>query len=191
MENKDGTFVLPGDLLGVSEEFIPGYGAFEEEGSVYSSITGIAHLDFKGKKAYVDPLTDVPPIPENGDLVICEVTGIRDKIAMVEIIALKKNPQRAMAASPKARIYISQTSKRYVKDLSREFQTGDLIRAKVANAEKKPLELSTVDENLGVVKAYCSECNHPLEKKNKKLECPHCGNKEYRKTASDYRKEVF
>ncbi|HDN81268.1 MAG: exosome complex RNA-binding protein Csl4 [Methanomicrobia archaeon] len=191
MTKKNGEFVLPGDLLGVSEEFIPGYGAYEDGGKVYSSIAGIAKLDFEKKKAFVDPLTDVPPVPKEGDIVLCEVTGIREKIAMVEIIALKKNSQRALAASPMARIYISQTSRRYVTDISREFQTGDLVRAKVANVKRTPIELSTIEENLGVIKAYCSKCKHPLEKKDNKLECPNCGNTEFRKIASDYRKGVF
>lgn len=192
MKVKDSNFVLPGDLLGVSEEFIPGYGAYEEGGKVYSSLAGIAHLDFEGKRAYVDPLTDVPPFPKEGDTVICQVTGMRDKIAMVEIIALKKNPERSMAVSPMARIYISQTSKRYVKDLSREFRVGDLVRAKVVNGEKSPIELSTVEDGLGVIKGYCSRCNHALEKKSKSaLKCPHCENVESRKIASDYREGVF
>jgi exosome complex component CSL4 len=192
MKVKNGNFVLPGDLLGVSEEFIPGYGAYEEGGKVYSSIAGTAHLDFEGKKAYVDPHTDVPPIPKEGDIVICQVTGMRDKIAMVEILTIKKNPQRSLAVSPMARIYISQTSKRYVKDLNREFQTGDLVRARVGKGDRTPIELSTVGENLGVIKAYCSRCNHPLEKKSSKsLKCPNCDNVESRKIAADYRESVF
>ncbi len=191
MAKKNEDFVLPGDLLGVSEEFIPGYGAYEEGDKVYSSIAGIVHLDFEGKKAFVDPLTKVPPVPKEGDIAICEVTGIKEKIVMIEIIALKKNPQRALAASPMARIYISQTSRRYVTDISREFKIGDLVRAKVVNTKRTSIELSTVEENLGVIKAYCSKCKHPLEKKNNKLECPSCGNIEFRKTSSDYRKGAF
>ncbi|MEA1994014.1 MAG: exosome complex RNA-binding protein Csl4 [Euryarchaeota archaeon] len=191
MTDKNGNFVLPGDILGVSEEFIPRYGAHEENGKVYSSIAGTAHLNFERKKAYVDPLTNVPPVPERGDIALCEVTRMRDKIAMVEILGLKKNPLREMAASSRARIYISQTSKRYVKDLFNEFRVGDLVRAKIVKTED-PLELSTVEENLGVVKAYCSRCNHALEKKkNNMLECPNCGKRESRKVASDYRKGVF
>lgn len=50
MTKKNGEFVLPGDLLGVSEEFIPGYGAYEDGGKVYSSIAGIAKLDFEKRK---------------------------------------------------------------------------------------------------------------------------------------------
>lgn len=191
MARKNGDFVLPGDILGVSEEFIPGYGVYEEKGKVYSSITGIANLDFERKRAFVEPLTDIPPIPKLGDIVICEVTGIKEKMAMVEIIALKKNPRRALAVSPMARIYISQTSRKYVTDISHEFKEGDLVRAKVVNVKKTPIELSTVGENFGVIRAYCSKCKTPLEKKNNKLECPRCGNVELRKTASDYRKGVF
>ena len=37
---QSGDVVLPGDRLGVIEEFIPGLGTFEDEGIIFATING-------------------------------------------------------------------------------------------------------------------------------------------------------
>jgi exosome complex component CSL4 len=183
---KDGEFVLPGSFLGVVEEFTPGRGAYEEDGKIYSATIGIAQYDMKGRKAQVTPRVRQPPSPSAGDVVICEVVAMREKMALVEILALKGHEDRKVTGSTKARIYISQSSQRYVKHLSNEFHVSDIVRARVRMVNKVPLELSTVDANLGVIHASCSKCRTSLKRKDNSLECPNCGNIEMRKLASDY-----
>jgi len=36
----EGKFVIPGDELGFSEEFMPGNWAYEEEGGIYAAVSG-------------------------------------------------------------------------------------------------------------------------------------------------------
>lgn len=183
---KNGEFVLPGSFLGVVEEFTPGKGAYEEDGKIYSAIIGVAEYDMKGRKAKVNPKVKQPPSPSAGDTVICEVVALREKMALVEILALRGHEDRKITGSTKARIYISQSSQRYVKQLSNEFRTSDIVRARVRRVNKEPLELSTVDADLGVIRALCSKCRTALKRKGNSLECPNCGNIEMRKLASDY-----
>jgi exosome complex component CSL4 len=185
---KDGEFVLPGSFLGVAEEFMPGKGAYEEDGKVYAATIGIAHYDMKGRKARVDPVVSQPPSPSAGDIVICKVVGLREKMALLEILALRGYEDRDVTGSTRARIYISQASRRYVKELSNEFRINDLLRAEVKKAHKEPLELSTMGGDLGVIRALCTKCRTELERKGNVLECPNCGNIEMRKLASDYGK---
>lgn len=185
---KDGEFVLPGTFLGVAEEFLPGKGAYEEDGKVYAATIGIAEYDMKGRKAQVNPVVSQPPSPSMGDVVVCQVVAMREKMALVEILALKNHEDREVTGSTKARIYISQSSPRYVKDLSNEFRINDVVRARVKKAHKEPLELSTVENNLGVIRALCTKCRTVLKVKGNVLECPNCGNIEMRKLASDYGK---
>jgi exosome complex component CSL4 len=185
---KDGEFVLPGTFLGVAEEFLPGNGAFEEDGKIYAATIGTARFDMKGRKAQVTPAVSQPPSPNEGDTVICSVVAMREKMALVEILALKGHEDRDITCSTKARIYISQSAKRYVKQLSNEFRVNDVVRAKVRKAHKAPLELSTVGKHLGVIHSLCSKCRTPMERKKNVLECPSCGNIEMRKLASDYGK---
>ena len=42
---KNGTFVVPGDYLGVIEEFLPGRGTYIDDGNIHSSTTGHLLLD--------------------------------------------------------------------------------------------------------------------------------------------------
>ena len=183
---KNGEFVLPGSFLGVAEEFLPGEGAFEEDGKVYAATIGIAQYDMKGRRARVKPMVSQPPAPGEGDVVICLVVALREKMALVEILALKGHEDRDVTGSTKARIYISQSSQRYVKDLTNEFRINDIVRARVRRVWKEPLELSTVGDDLGVIRALCIKCRSVLKRKGNTLECPNCGNIEMRKLASDY-----
>lgn len=183
---KSGDFVIPGDVLGVGEEFMPGIGAYEEDGIIYSSVAGIVDLDMQKRKASVEARTDLPPVPREGDAVICEVVDLRSQMAMVELLAKSGQLDRALSIPTKGRVYISQSSKRYVTNLQNEFRIGDILRARVRDTRKYPVELSTVDADLGVILGLCTKCRHVLKKKGSKLTCPNCGNVETRKMASDY-----
>jgi exosome complex component CSL4 len=185
---KDGELVMPGSFLGVVEEFLPGRGAFEEDGKIYASTIGIAQYDMKGRRAEVKPVVKQPPTPTSGDTVICQVVLMREKMALVDILALEGYEDREVTGSTKARIYISQTAQRYVKDLASQFHANDTVRARVRKAEREPYELSTASSDLGVVRALCSKCRTVLKRKGNVLECPECGNIEMRKLASDYGK---
>src|SRR2546425_952420 len=45
IKKLDGQFVVPGEKLGVVEEFMPGRGTVEVDGTVFSSQTGVAAVD--------------------------------------------------------------------------------------------------------------------------------------------------
>ncbi|MFQ6087741.1 MAG: exosome complex RNA-binding protein Csl4 [Candidatus Methanofastidiosia archaeon] len=183
---KSGDFVVPGELLGVAEEFLPGLGAYEEDGKIYSSICGYLDFNMKKRFAFVHPKVDLPPTPKEGDTVICEVVNIKEKMAYINIIALRGREEREITGSTKARIYISQSAKRYVQRLSNEFRTGDIVRARVLDTKRENIEVSTVGADFGVIRALCTKCRTPLRQRGNKLECPDCGHLEIRKIASDY-----
>ncbi|MHC1604885.1 MAG: exosome complex RNA-binding protein Csl4 [Candidatus Methanofastidiosia archaeon] len=185
-EIKSGDFVIPGDVLGVGEEFMAGEGAHEKDGIICSSVVGIVDLDMMKRKASVEAKTDTPPTLNEGDVIICEIVDIRQQMALVEIVAKRGQENRAISSSKKARIYISQSSKRYVTNLQNEFRIGDIARARVRDARKSPIELSTVGDDMGIILALCTKCRHVLKKKGGKLECPSCGSAESRKMAVDY-----
>lgn len=184
---KSGDFVIPGAVLGVGEEFMPGEGAYEEEGIIHSSVAGIVDLDMDKRKASVEARTDTPPVLNEGDDIICEIVDVRQQMALVELLAKMGKSDRALSTpTTKARIYISHANKRYVTKLQNEFRIGDLVRARMRDTRKTPYELSTVGSELGVLLAYCTKCRHILKKKGSKLECPSCGNVETRNMAQDY-----
>jgi exosome complex component CSL4 len=68
-------------------------------------------------------------------------------------------------------------------------KSGDILRAKVVSETNRIYHLSTsVDRNLGVTFAFCSNCGETLQWRRSRMRCPICGRIENRKVASDYGK---
>lgn len=191
VEIKTGEFVIPGTFLATAEEFVPGGGAYEDDGKIYSSCTGVVLLDARTKHISVFPRALPPPALKPGDVVIGRVEEVRDQVANVYIGVLKGREDREIPLPNLATIHISQVQKGYVKDMHGQFKPGDIVRAKVLSAGGVSIKLSTVDDNLGVVVAACSRCRTLLEREGSRLKCPNCGNIEFRKLASDYRQGVL
>lgn len=180
-ENK---IVLPGDQLSTSEELLSGDGTFEEDGIIRAARVGTYVVDQKHRKAFVKPLTSIPVEIKHGDFVLAEVRSVRSAMIIAEVIHVI-GKKRAISGDTNGTLRVSEISQSYVKDPSTEYSAGDIIRAKVTQI-KPSLQLATKDRDLGVIKALCVKCRHPLEKKDGFLECKNCGNKERRKMTIDY-----
>jgi exosome complex component CSL4 len=191
VEVKTGDFVVPGEYLATAEEFMPGEGAYEEDGKVYSSCTGVVLVDVRTKRISVFPRTAVPPELKRGDIVVGKVEEVKDQAASVHIGVLRGREDRQLPLPDFGTIHISEVRGSYLKDLSREFKPGDIVRARVINVRRGTIQLTTVGDNLGVIMASCSRCRTPLDRDGTKLKCPNCGNIELRKLASDYRQGVL
>lgn len=186
-EIKTGDFVIPGDFLATAEEFVPGDGAYEEGGKIYSSCTGVVLVDVRTKHISVFSRTPGPPALKRGDVVIGRVEEVRDQGASVYIGVLRGREDRELPLPNMGTIHVSQVHTRYVEDLHRQFKPGDIVRARVLNASREPVQLSTAGDDLGIIVAACSRCRALLEREDSKLRCLECGNVEFRKLASDYR----
>ena len=175
--------VLPGDRLGVVEEFLPGLGTYEDSGTIYANFTGTAKIDNKNKRVTVTPATRVPELPKEGTTVIASVTHTQEKMATVNIWKIDgKSLQNPFTAI----LHISSSSPRYERSMSDVCKAGDIIRARVIDMTSRIPQLTTAGRGLGVVKALCSKCGGALEFGNRKLQCVSCGNVERRRLAGDY-----
>ena len=181
-------FVIPGDYIGVAEEFLPGNGAYEENGKIYATLVGDLDLDMSRRSASVISKTNVVPQIKEGDIVYGEVVSVKPQMVYVDLLALEGYSDKKLSANTKARIYVSQTDKKYVKTISTEFRNGDVVRARVVDTQGDAVRLSTAEDNLGVIRAVCGVCKKTLQMKEGKLECDYCSSKETRKTANDYLK---
>ncbi|MGC9517142.1 MAG: exosome complex RNA-binding protein Csl4 [Methanomicrobiales archaeon] len=187
MKTKSGDFVLPGDLLGVSEEFVPSKWTYEEEGKIKALITGVVSVDDKKKKISVVPKTSTPSTLEPGMTVVGQVAEVRGQRALVRIDKIKKNDRQTQIKFTGG-IHISQAQKGYVAKLTDAFRIGDLIEAEVTKViGLDNIDLKTSQKDLGVVKAMCTKCRHYMEKTGKnEVYCPRCENKETRKLSINY-----
>ncbi|WP_010477947.1 exosome complex RNA-binding protein Csl4 [Thermococcus zilligii] len=188
---KEGDLVLPGDHLGVIEEYLPGEGVKEENGELIATRAGRVRIDQEKMEIYVEPVTDTPPLPKVGDIVLAQVIDVKPPAVIVNLLRIEGESRREIATSKMAGIHVSSIKNGFVEDLSSEFKIGDIVRARVISNEKSPIQLTTIDPDLGVVYAFCSRCRTPLIRRGDKLICPKCGNIETRKLSRLYRKLVI
>ena len=187
MKTKSGDFVLPGDALGVTEEFVPADWTFDDEGKIRSLVAGTVSLDNKNKKISIIPKTNSPPILQNGIVVYGQISEVRGQRALMKIEGIKDN-SRSLVTNFSGGIHISQADKGYVAKLTDEFRIGDLVEARVTKIiGLDNVDLTTAENELGVIKAMCTKCRSYMKQisKNEVL-CPNCGRKEKRKISSKY-----
>ncbi|MFB3764410.1 MAG: exosome complex RNA-binding protein Csl4 [Methanotrichaceae archaeon] len=177
------SFVLPGDVVGSAEEYVPGDCTYVRGGVIYASTAGLVNIDSETRSASVIPKTNAPPKLCSGDIVIGEVIDLKDSLVVVSL-AFKKGYENRPLSDKEATIHISNVRNSYVKDLRHMFSLRDIIKAKIV--DDRQMRLSTGDEDLGVIKAYCNRCMTGLVRKDGRLVCPSCSNTETRKLSASY-----
>jgi len=183
---SSGQFVVPGQKLGVIEEFIPNSGTYVKDGCIYSANVGYVLIDFANKKVSVYPVARNTNVPKVGSIVIGWVTGVQNSHTTIQII---KVGRKFLSGHFTGILHISDVSHRYLDNMHDAFKIGDLVRAKVISNKNKTFHLTTKDENLGVLYAFCSQCGGILIKR-RNLRCAICGNIEKRKVTSDFGKGI-
>jgi len=185
-EQKTGHLVLPGERLGVIEEFIPDSGTYVKDGIIYSKIVGRALMDLLNKRVSVYPLISEAAVPKVSTTVVGQVGNAQSDNVLVRIF---KIGPKTLSGVFTGILHISDVEERYVDSMNDVCKPSDIIRAKVISEKNQIYHLSTTDKNLGVLYAFCSSCGNLLEQKRYEMRCPKCGNIEKRKTAVDYGKE--
>jgi exosome complex component CSL4 len=176
--------VVPGDLLGTAEEFVPGRGTYEHEGRIYAALLGHSRVDPSSRSVSVRALHGIPVL-DAGDLILGRVDEIKSAMAIVEILTAHPS-SRTVPGEPEGTIHVSKVKEGYTEDLHDELAAGDLVLARIL--ENHPsIKLTTAPPALGVVAARCQRCHGTLGLTDRgELSCPRCGNRERRKLSSDY-----
>jgi exosome complex component CSL4 len=176
--------VVPGDLLGTAEEFVPGRGTYEHDGRIYAALLGHSRVDPSSRSVSVRALHGIPEL-DVGDLVVGRVEELKSAMAIVEILSAYPL-SRTVPGEPEGTIHVSKVKEGYTENLNDELAPGDLVLAKIL--ENHPsIKLTTASPELGVVSARCQRCHATLELTGRSdLVCPRCGNREHRKVSTDY-----
>ncbi len=185
-QKSSGHLVVPGERLGVIEEFIPDSGTYVKDGVIYSKIVGRELLDLLNKRVSVYPLTEGAVVPKVGTVIIGQIGNAQSDNVLVKIYKIGK---KKLSGEFGGILHISDVSDRYVDSMNDVCKPGDIVRAKVISEKNRVFHLSTNDKNLGMLYAFCSRCGTLLEPQRFELRCPKCGNIERRKMAPDYGKE--
>jgi len=187
-ERKNNQFVLPGERLGVIEEFTPDNGTYVKDGIIHSGVIGRALIDLTNKRVSVHPLIHEARIPKVGSTVLGQVSNAQTENASIRIFKIDGKPLSGFFSGV---LHVSDVQLSYVETMFNVCKPGDIIKAKVISEKNQISHLSTKDKSLGVVYAFCSQCGFTLELKRQTMYCPRCGNTEKRKVALDYGKEVL
>jgi exosome complex component CSL4 len=185
-EQKSGHLVLPGERLGVIEEFVPDSGTYVKDGSIYSKIVGRALVDLQNRRVSVYPVMEGAVVPKVGTVIIGQIGNAQSDNVLVRIFKIGK---KQISGTFGGILHVSDVSDRYVNSMADVCKPGDLVRAKVISEKNQIFHLSTNDKNLGILYAFCSRDGTLLNQERYDLKCPKCGNIERRKMAPDYGKE--
>ncbi len=186
MSIEEEQIVMPGDKLGIIEQYLPGEGTYDDNGEIKSSVLGNVKINQKMKVISVE--SDAKPaLLKVGDVVYGQITDIKPQRANVKIDCIKDNA-RPLALPYMGAIHISQAKKDYLEKLSDAFRIGDIIQAKVVKITGDNVDLGTVDDDCGVLKAMCTRCRDYMHttKKQNELQCNTCNKKEKRKISKNY-----
>jgi exosome complex component CSL4 len=185
-EQKSGHLVLPGERLGVIEEFIPDSGTYEKNGVIYSKIVGRSLLDLQNRRVSVYPVVSGVVVPKVGTVVIGQIGNAQSDNVLVKIFRIGN---KKLSGNFGGILHVSDISDRYVDSMSDVAKPGDIVRAKVISDKNQIFHLSTNDKSLGILYGFCSRCGTLLEQHGYDLKCPKDGNVETRKIAPDYGEE--
>jgi exosome complex component CSL4 len=185
VEQKGGELVVPGERLGVIEEYVPDAGTFVKDGVIYSKVVGRSMLDLATRRVSVRPEGRSLLVPQVGSTVIGQVTGAQPENANVRILEVDGKRLSGVFIGV---LHISDVHLRYVDSMSEVCKAGDIIRAKIISDKNQAYHLSTKDKDLGVIYGFCSNCGTTLESRRQGMSCPKCGRIETKKIAFDYGK---
>lgn len=185
---KGGDLVLPGERLGVIEEFVPDVGTFVKDGVIYAKLVGRSMLDLATRRVSVRPVGRGVVVPRVGDTVMGQVSMVQPENAGVRIFQVG---DRELTGVFSGVLHVSDVHLRYVDSMFEVCKAGDILKARVISEKNQVCHLSTKDKDLGVAYAFCSSCGGMLEARRQGMHCPKCGRIERRKIVSDYGKEML
>jgi exosome complex component CSL4 len=179
--------IFPGNLLCTEEEYEAGQNTFvDEKGNVRSTCVGEKEITKEKYEAKVKKIFSSKEKLTQGDEIIGRVILLKEKSAVVSLLEATNGKEKKVCPPSPATLMVFNVSNDYVRNMKDAFKKGDIIKAKVLEVTRFITELSTKENNFGVIRAFCSKCKTPLHKLANTLKCPACANTETRKTSSDY-----
>ncbi len=180
---KEAPLVVPGEGLGSAEEFLAGAETYEDDGEIFSTAFGSMAHDTQEHTVEVKPITKVPEL-KNGDIVLCTVQDIRHPLVHVSLL-LREGPPTSDLNGVKGVIHVSKIKPGFISDIWGELRLVDVLLARVLSAAPS-IQLSTYEEDLGVIRALCLNCRKPMERRGNRLVCTNCSRFESRWLSGRY-----
>lgn len=189
--------VMPGDVLGMEEEYLAARNAYAENGNVYATVFGEA--EFSNGKAKVRSFSKEIRRIDKGMPVLGVVVSDIGKVLFVKIDEVQIGNS----------LYVPSNDGKIVKDEGRGrhgfgerdaerrrhheealCKEGDVILARVARIENDMYELDMREPEAGIIYARCTRCGADMKYKEGEhtLFCDICKRAEYGKISILYGK---
>ncbi len=178
--------IEPGEELGTEEEFLMGVGTYLEKEKICSLFLGEKRVE--DRKIMIERPYGYKKL-HRGVIVFGRIEKVSDQTALALIIPLNGKQGRYPKTKDYAALHVSKVRDGFVESMKNEMKIGDIIKAVIVDYDSKKgqIGLATDRPNLGVIKAFCSNCRAPLKKEADVLVCEKCGYKENRAISNDYR----
>ncbi|MEM2047245.1 MAG: exosome complex RNA-binding protein Csl4 [Candidatus Jordarchaeales archaeon] len=134
-KGSETIFTIPGEKLGVVEEYVPGQGTYESDGAIFSQVVGYATLDSYNKNISIRQLSKRPTVPREGSTVIGVVTQYQERMASVDLFMIDG---KVLHPPYGAILHISNSSRRFERVMNDVCRTGDIVKAKVISVKDEP-----------------------------------------------------
>lgn len=193
-------FVMPGEKLGIEEEFATGGNTYVENGVIYSAVTGIKTV--KDGALSVSPVGREVKTIGKDMMVLGSVVGDMKSVIFVKIDNINTENKEYIATKD-GKILIRRPMERgghfdrrgggheqREQKPERPCGIGDIIIANVQYNDKDSYALSMNSSESGVVYSHCSVCGEEMEpdRSGRVLECKACKHREFRKISTLYNK---
>src|SRR5271165_1681521 len=87
-EQKSGRLVVPGERLGVIEEFIPDSGTYVIDGVIFSKVVGRELVDLQNRRVSVYPLIKDDLVPKASSIIVGQIGNAQSDNVLVKIFKL-------------------------------------------------------------------------------------------------------
>ena len=181
---KKNDLLTPGTPVGYSEEFLPGSGIYDDGERLRAAVFGTESVDPKTMEMTITPAGKSIATVAKNDIVVGEITYLRDILASVRLIAVRGKEDRSILQNVEMTLHVSKADQGYVDDLAKFYRAGDIIRAKVIGLRGGP-QLATDRPEFGVLQARSGD-GHVMVRDQHRVKDPVTGRIENRKLASDY-----
>jgi exosome complex component CSL4 len=179
---KKKAFYVPGDMVGVIEEFSPSSNVYQENYNIRSKILGKIKVDQSTRAVTVIPKAPLKGVPKVGDEVIGIVEQSQSGLVMIKI---KEINGRSVQSEFIGLIILR--AQQFERDRRRiVIKLGDIVRSKVISLLNNVIHLSIDGERYGVLRTMCSFCGGQVQQIGHRILCTQCKTVDERKLADDF-----
>lgn len=176
--------VLPGDVVGVVEEYVGEGFVYEDRGVLRAATVGVVQRDPTKHVVKVERKAKMPNIPTKGDIIYGVVSDVKPKMVVVDLVSMGR---RVFQPPFTGLLPISMISDSRIDSAENLFTESDIVVARVESSSS-PFIITTRSPEFGVILARCRNCGAMLEydTRTRVLVCSVCGSRDRRKLSSNY-----